>query len=221
MELNIKIDWLEINKIKEIISKSTSKKEVLHRMGFSKSDGRQHKKLQLFISQYDIDISHFGYIPENWKKLPEIISQCYCYADVLRMLGLSTHGSNNKTVKKYVKQFNLDISHFLPTNVGKNIIRLADEEVFCVNTQIDKSTVRKRFLKVIDYKCSECGIFEWNGKPLILEMDHIDGNRNNHTLNNLRLLCPNCHSQTNTFGSKNKNIYSAVPHNIGNDLLLG
>jgi hypothetical protein len=51
-------------------------------------------------------------------------------------------------------------------------------------------------------KCEICGVSEWNNKPLVCELDHIDGNPTNHSLNNLRILCPNCHSQTDTFRSK-------------------
>ena len=53
-------------------------------------------------------------------------------------------------------------------------------------------------------ECSNCGISEWNGKFLPLELDHIDGNPTNHDIGNLRMLCPNCHSQTETFRAKNK-----------------
>ena len=52
------------------------------------------------------------------------------------------------------------------------------------------------------YNCEECGISEWQGKKISLELDHIDGINTNHSLNNLRLLCPNCHSQTDTYRSK-------------------
>ncbi len=52
--------------------------------------------------------------------------------------------------------------------------------------------------------CEICKISEWNGEKLNCELDHIDGNRTNHKLENLRILCPNCHSQTTTFRSKNK-----------------
>lgn len=52
-------------------------------------------------------------------------------------------------------------------------------------------------------KCECCGISEWNGKPINLELHHIDGNSHNHCLNNLQLLCPNCHSQTDNFRAKN------------------
>ena len=51
-------------------------------------------------------------------------------------------------------------------------------------------------------KCEECGISEHNNKPIECELDHIDGDKTNHSLNNLRILCPNCHSQTHTFRFK-------------------
>ncbi len=52
-------------------------------------------------------------------------------------------------------------------------------------------------------ECEECGISKWKGKELNCELDHIDGNRSNHKLHNLKILCPNCHSQTLTYRSKN------------------
>lgn len=54
-------------------------------------------------------------------------------------------------------------------------------------------------------KCEICNIENWQGKPLKLQIHHIDGNRNNNDLENLQILCPNCHSQTDNFCSKNRN----------------
>lgn len=64
-------------------------------------------------------------------------------------------------------------------------------------------------------KCEVCGITQWNNRPISMELDHIDGNRNNHNLNNLRIICPNCHSQTVTYRSKNRNINKNVCQIIG------
>jgi hypothetical protein len=64
--------------------------------------------------------------------------------------------------------------------------------------------IKKYIISVRGYKCEECGISEWNNKPITLECDHIDGNNSNNHISNLRLICPNCHSQTPTYKAKNK-----------------
>lgn len=70
--------------------------------------------------------------------------------------------------------------------------------------EMSHESVRKRLLHERNNICEDCGIGnEYNGKPLSLELDHIDGNRKNNKIENLRILCPNCHSQTPTHRSKN------------------
>ena len=66
--------------------------------------------------------------------------------------------------------------------------------------------LRKKLLKegVFENKCFDCGISEWNNKQLVMHLDHIDGDSSNHKKDNLRMLCPNCHSQTDTWCGRNK-----------------
>ena len=66
--------------------------------------------------------------------------------------------------------------------------------------------LKKRLISdgIMENKCSDCGIESWQGKELVLHLDHIDGDNHNHSLVNLRLLCPNCHSQTDTWCGRNK-----------------
>ncbi len=66
-----------------------------------------------------------------------------------------------------------------------------------------RSTAFSYFKRFTEYKCSCCGISDWNSKPLSLQIDHIDGNNNNNVVENLRYLCPNCHTQTDTWGVRN------------------
>ena len=65
------------------------------------------------------------------------------------------------------------------------------------------SKYKKLIIENFGYECSECLLSEWRCKPISLELDHIDGNNKNNDLSNLRLLCPNCHSQTETFRGRN------------------
>ena len=71
------------------------------------------------------------------------------------------------------------------------------EEILIENSSYDNiASLKRRLLNegYLEYKCSECGISEWNGKPLSLHLDHINGKHNDHRIENLRFLCPNCHS---------------------------
>jgi len=68
----------------------------------------------------------------------------------------------------------------------------------------ERSTIKKYVEERDGYICAECGISDYNGKPISLQLDHIDGCAGNNMPDNLRLLCPNCHSQTEHFGGKNK-----------------
>jgi predicted nucleic acid-binding Zn ribbon protein len=62
---------------------------------------------------------------------------------------------------------------------------------------------RRYLTETLGYKCSSCGISEWNNKSIVLEIDHIDGNPENNRPENIRFICPNCHSQTDTYKAKN------------------
>ena len=120
------------------------------------------------------------------------------------LLGIKALNGNYDTFHRLVKKLNVDTSHFtLKSNPNKIIIKRGIEEYLVKNCNyhINSSSLRKRLVKegFLEYKCSCCGITEWLGKNIILQLDHIDGNHFNNELSNLRILCPNCHVQTETY----------------------
>ena len=106
-----------------------------------------------------------------------------------------------------VQVWRLCKKHDLGFNVGgKNQSVPLKEILEGLHPYFQTGKVKKKLIqeKVFDYKCVECGISEWNGKQIVLHLDHIDGDSSNHKKTNLRFLCPNCHSQTDTWCGKNK-----------------
>jgi len=108
-------------------------------------------------------------------------------------------------IKEKILQLKLDINHWtnFSGSVPRKIVPL--ENLLKKNTNIQTSNLKTRLLnnEYLEYKCSICGISEWNDKSISLQLDHINGQRKDNRLKNLRLLCPNCHSQTDTFCGKN------------------
>lgn len=86
-------------------------------------------------------------------------------------------------------------------------LKEALEKAFVKNSTYSNEFIKPKFIEhyAIEYKCNDCGITEWNNKKIVLELDHIDGDNRNNEPSNLRLLCPNCHSQTDNFRGRNIN----------------
>ena len=129
----------------------------------------------------------------------KIIKESQFYSDVARKCGY-TCLTNHRVIKKRINQLNLDTSHFLKFRVVERKKKPLSE-VTIENSTYDRGCLKNRLIKDLkwEYKCKECGQGDmWKGKKLTLELDHINGVNNDHRLENLRFLCPNCHSQMPT-----------------------
>lgn len=141
------------------------------------------------------------------EQFKEIIATNYSYSDCLRALGLKTRGgSSTDTLKRRITELNCSTKHFNREKSGA-YKQYTLEEILIENSDyVAIARLKKRLIDAnkLEYKCAICGISEWMNKPISLQLDHINGNPRDHRIENLRFLCPNCHSQTETYAGKNK-----------------
>lgn len=147
----------------------------------------------------------------NWNKqnLIDTVLKAKCWMDWLRLLEIPGRGCNYRTLKRKAILYNIDTSHFdsvyVKTHKSQRILKnRPDEEIFNSNKPIKTASVKKEYINRIlkNPKCEICGITNWNGKEIIFQLHHKDGNHKNNNLDNLILLCPNCHSQTDNYANK-------------------
>ncbi len=125
---------------------------------------------------------------------------------VLKALGMSCQRSNYRTVRRRVEKMGLDTSHWRSRPSTPSRQRPL-EEVLVENSTYDRGSLKRRLARegLLKERCAVCGSNPtWQGQPLILVLDHVNGIHNDHRLENLRLLCPNCNSQTATFSGRNR-----------------
>lgn len=156
-----------------------------------------------FFSEDDILSSMRKWTDEQ---LIEAVKTSECKLDVLKKMGLKIPGSY-KMITKYIQLLNIDISHFRTRAESAKPQRLwTNEEMFQKETDVDRKAVKRRILveKLLTYECSDCKLHDvWNGKTIVLHLEHKNGDGRDNRLENLCFLCPNCHSQTKTYCGRN------------------
>lgn len=141
--------------------------------------------------------------------LSKICGESYSYRQCLDKLGIVPAGGNYNILKKYIKKYSIDISHFKLQgwNKGLKIGPKRPINDYLSNTKpIQSWKLKKRLLqeKLFQPQCYNCTQTTWINQPIPLELHHIDGNNLNNNLSNLTLLCPNCHALTDNYRGKNK-----------------
>lgn len=116
-------------------------------------------------------------------------------------------GSAAASVKQMISDLELDCSHFVGQGHTKNIGVYKTPTIAYLNNKVKVQShkLRIRLLEegIFEAKCNRCGLDSWLGQPIPLELHHKDGNKDNNSLDNLELLCPNCHYFTDTYKIKN------------------
>lgn len=141
-------------------------------------------------------------------------SKSFSIAGMCRALGLGAFGANYRRVHKAIKEYNIDTSHF--TGQGWNVAYALDpneshrkelSEILVKNSTYDNTNslkLRLLYENLKERKCERCKRTEWEGQPIPLQLHHVNGDRSDNRLENLQLLCPNCHALTDNYCGKNK-----------------
>jgi len=163
----------------------------------------------------------------------KILNESKSFREVLSKLDYSTNGSGAySTLKSHLKKLNIDIPKYHHYGIGKGKKKIPLSEILVENsTYLSRSSLKKRLIKekILEYKCygDKCTLTNmWLGKKLSLQLEHKNGVNNDNRIENLILLCPNCHSQSDTYSGKNNKLYKSTKgikkynDNINEDLKI-
>ena len=144
-------------------------------------------------------------------EIKQVVAKSKSIAEVCRNLGIKPNGGNYKTIHKEIKKYNIDTSHFTGQgwNVGlgfKPKKKRPLEEILTENSNYQTFKLKNRLFEegLKERRCECCNNTEWLNKPIALELHHIDGDNTNNKIENLQILCPNCHAQTDTYRGLNR-----------------
>ncbi len=151
----------------------------------------------------------YSYTEEELRKA---VSENISKRASLLALGLEAQGGGYKTIQRMIDVLNLDTSHWL----GKGYLRgkshnfnkkskIPLKDILVENSTYDRGRLKWKLIKenLLTYECFVCKLVDWLGQPIILRLDHINGINDDNRLENLRLMCPNCDSQSSTFCGRN------------------
>ncbi|WP_405853774.1 HNH endonuclease [Streptomyces sp. NBC_00090] len=200
----------------EAARSSRTLSEALGKLGVDPKSSRR-RYLQDRMRKLGVDTSHFEREGVRWTReiLTEAVAASTSMCEVLRRLGVEVVGGQHTHISRRVKAYGISTSHFTTSvrteNMRFNQRRRTPAEVLVENESPHPRRLRSDRLKRamlefgVENRCALCGNEAvWLGSPLPLEIDHIDGDWRNNRIENLRLLCPNCHSATDTYRGRNK-----------------
>ncbi|AYV27922.1 hypothetical protein EES41_14435 [Streptomyces sp. ADI95-16] len=203
-------------RLAQAASTSRTLTEALEKLGVDpKSGSREYIRRRMGL--LGVETSHFERDGNRWTRaiLEDAVKASSNMYEVLRRLDIEAVGGNHAHISRRVRALGIDMSHFTgPARTERmrdNRRRRSADEILRETpashaTRTPNRMLRRALLDLgVEERCAECGIEPiWRGEPLPLEIDHVNGDWRDNRRENLRFLCPNCHSTTDTYRGRGK-----------------
>lgn len=208
------VRWTD-EELTDAVAESTSFKQVCERLGLWVGGGT-YLSLERHIARLGLDASHLlrrrprRSLRRSWTDadLTAAVAESRSIAELSRRLGYTPSGGTHRLLKHHIARLKLDTAHFRgqgwsngkvlgPSRARRPLAEILVRE----STYVSCSSLRRRLISegLKRAVCEVCGLAEWRGLPLPLELDHVNGEHTDNRLENLRILCPNCHAVTDTW----------------------
>ena len=195
------------------VADAPNMRQLLRTLGIA-AYGGNYESIRRRLAQLDALPEHLGPRPPSFLErasddcIEAAVAASVTRAGALRLLGYPPTPTLSRALDRRIRGAAIDASHLLGRGWSRGRrgkFRVPLEHLLVRGSTIRTHDLRVRLLRegVLQAVCVGCHRTEWRGRPIPLELDHIDGDRSNNELGNLRLLCPNCHAQTDTYRGRN------------------
>lgn len=189
------IIYMEREYLQKLVNEDKSIADIVEETGFA------YTTVRYWLNKHSLKTNYKPYKFQQ-ENLTKLVAESVSFNEVLKKLGRNHSGGTWLLLKRKVKEFGIDTSHFLgksacagARNPGKAKKKSHTEILVEGHSERVRSRILRRALieSGREYRCEECKLIEWRGEKLTLDIDHIDGNWSDCRPSNLKFVCPNCH----------------------------